>query len=234
MKTNSTALTIGVIFAAALVVFNAPWGPSHAAEGQSIEPPGESRIRGDGLELETLLERFTQVPGISAEFREEKRINLLRDPLVSEGSIVFAPPGRLVRRTRIPTASVLLISGSRLSYLANGERRSLDVDSHPMIRATTDIFRLVLAGDSQALRSRFEVRTENLGNDQWEIALQPKLAPLTDTISEIRIEGNVDRISKIHIGEINGDETTTTFSSMDTNRQFSISEAEQIFRLPDS
>ncbi len=232
MKTNPPKLTIGIIFAAALVVFNAPWSLSQAAEGQSTGSLDESRSREDWLQLEILLEHFTQAPSISAEFREEKRINLLRDPLVSEGSIVFAPPGRLVRRTRTPTASVLLISGSRLSYLANGERRSLDVDSHPMIRATTDIFRLVLAGDSQALRSRFEVRTKILGDDHWEIALQPKLAPLTDTISEIRIEGSVDRLSKIYIGEINGDETTTTFSAMNTNRKFSVSEAEQIFRLP--
>jgi hypothetical protein len=234
VKTYSTKRTIGIVFAAALAVVTAPWSSSQAAPGSPTEFADNSGSQTDERQLELLLERFTQAPGISAEFREEKQISLLRDPLVSEGSIVFAPPGRLVRRTRIPSASVLLITGSRLSYQAGGERRSLDVDSHPMIRATTDIFRLVLAGDSTALMSRFDVQTSILGDDQWTIALRPRLAPLTDTIHEIRIEGSADRLSKIYIGEINGDESTTTFSDMDTNRQFSIDEAEQIFRLPES
>jgi hypothetical protein len=231
---NSTQLMAAIAFAAALAVVDTSWSLSQAAEAEGTGTMGKSRSRDDGPQLEVLLERFTQVAGITADYREEKRMSLLRDPLVSEGSIVFAPPGRLIRHTRIPAASVLLISGSRLSYMANGERKSLDVDSHPMIRATTDIFRLILAGDSQALRSRFDVRTATRGDDQWEITLQPKLPPLTDTISEIRIEGSVDRLSKIYIGEINGDEATTTFSAMDTNRRFSVSEAEQVFRLPDS
>ncbi len=47
------------------------------------------------MTLDQLLARFAGMSGLSAKFREEKRMALLAAPLVNEGILYFAPKGRL-------------------------------------------------------------------------------------------------------------------------------------------
>ena len=63
-----------------------------------------------------LLERFRKVPGLYARFREEKRIALLVDPLVSEGTLHFVPPERLAKHVLQPAKSSVLIDGGVLRF----------------------------------------------------------------------------------------------------------------------
>ncbi|MEM9195672.1 MAG: outer membrane lipoprotein carrier protein LolA, partial [Myxococcota bacterium] len=72
------------------------------------------------LSLDRLLEGFSEMPGLSARFREEKRIALLAVPLRSEGEIHFAPPGKLLRRVNQPTESAALIEGDTLTLVSGG------------------------------------------------------------------------------------------------------------------
>src|SRR4051812_34136298 len=66
--------------------------------------------------LDALMARFRAIPGLSARFREEKRIALLARPLVSEGTIHYAPPGRLARHQLTPTISSVLLEGATLRF----------------------------------------------------------------------------------------------------------------------
>ena len=184
--------------------------------------------------LKVILSRFASMPGLSARFREEKRIALLRDPLVSEGSIYFAPPESLARYVRTPVASVVLLVGDRVSYDFKGDRGELDIDSHPMIRGMSSIIRLLLAGDADALTRLFEVKTVIADSDDWEIFFLPRLATLRKTIASVRVRGTGGKLRDLRVAEHNGDETTTIFSDVDIARSFSSNEAENIFRLPES
>lgn len=174
------------------------------------------------------------MPGLSAEFREEKRIALLRDPLVSQGSIYFAPPDRLARYVRTPVPSVVLLIGDRVWYDFRGDRGDLDLDSHPMLRGMSSIFLLLLAGDVEGLGRLFDMKADIAESGRWEIILRPSQQPLRESIESMRVSGTGAQISELHIAERNGDETTMHFSAVDSARRFSASEAEQIFRLPNS
>lgn len=171
------------------------------------------------------------MPGLFAEFREEKRITLLREPLVSQGSIYFAPPDRLARLTHSPAPSAILLIGDRIAYEDRGERGSIDIDSHPMIRGMSDIFRALLAGDGDALRTVFEVQSLPRDGEGWEITLRPRHAPMRDSISAIRVQGTDAHLTELHIAERSGDETTMEFSAVDTERRFSADEVAKIFGL---
>ncbi len=80
------------------------------AHGSTVIP-GEDP---GALSVDSLLSRFAAVPGLEARFREEKRIAILAAPIVSEGTIHFVPPARLVRKTVTPQSSTLLINGETL------------------------------------------------------------------------------------------------------------------------
>ncbi len=183
--------------------------------------------------LQSILARFAAMPGLSAEFREEKRIALLRDPLVSQGSIYFAPPDRLARHVRTPIPSVVLLIGDRVSYDFKGNRGDLEIDSHPMIRGMSSIFRLLLAGDAEGLERLFDVKAEIVESGRWEIVLRPSQQPLREAIESMRVSGSGARLGELHITERNGDATTMKFSAVDSARRFRTGESDQIFRLPD-
>ena len=64
--------------------------------------------------LEALLGHFAASPGLRAAVEEEKHISLLREPLVSHGTIAFVPPGLLVRVIDEPVSSLLVIDADGL------------------------------------------------------------------------------------------------------------------------
>ena len=205
--------------------------PSSAA----VDGVASSRPRAvESAPLQFILDQFADMPGLSAKFREEKRIALLREPLISQGSIYFAPPDRIARHVQTPVPSVVLFIGNRVSYDFKGERGDLDIDSHPMIRGISSILRLLLSGDAEGLERLFDVKAHTAPSGRWEIVLRPSQRLLRERIEMMSVSGTGTQLREFHIAERNGDETTMYFSSVDTTRQFSTREAEQFFRLPDS
>jgi outer membrane lipoprotein-sorting protein len=201
-----------------------------AAATSAAEPPAPPP-----RSLESLLAEFRALPGVSARFREERRIALLREPLVSSGTVYFAPPDRLVRHVEQPIASTALIEGGELRFGAAGTERSLDLETHSAVRGFVDGFRLLLAGDLAALRQLYEVHLEAPpgAEDAWEVALRPSHEPLRTAIESIRMSGRDRRLLALRIRERNGDETRMDFSDVRTDRRFSDAELAELFRLPD-
>ena len=68
------------------------------------------------MTLDQLLARFAGMSGLSARFREEKRMALLAAPLVNEGTLYFAPKGRLARHITTPAPATVLIDEGSLRY----------------------------------------------------------------------------------------------------------------------
>ena len=118
--------------------------------------PAAARTNDD--ELTTLLARFAKSPGIFARFREEKHIAMLQAPLVNEGTIHFAPPGRLARHTTRPIASTLLIADNHVQFSDGTNGDSVDLGTNPVARAFVESFVMLLAGDRAGLERYFTLR----------------------------------------------------------------------------
>ena len=65
--------------------------------------------------LEKLLEEFRKSPGFSANFVEEKRILLLKEPVRNEGRMYFAQPRSFARWVDRPFPSQVLLLEQRRS-----------------------------------------------------------------------------------------------------------------------
>jgi len=184
--------------------------------------------------VDALLARFRSVPGLEASFREEKRIGLLAAPLVSEGTIHYAPRARLVRHTRTPARSTVLIEGDRLRFGDENGEQAIDLASSPVVRSFVDSFLKVLAGDRRALERIYRIRVMGRAGvaDGWEITLVPKNQPLSRIIRELRMSGAGILLERMRIVETSGDETLTTFSRVNARRRYSAAEIARIFRMP--
>ncbi|MEE2703863.1 MAG: outer membrane lipoprotein carrier protein LolA [Myxococcota bacterium] len=198
---------------------------------------GSDDSRGDAAaevaelpDVESILAELARVPGLSARFREERRLSLLKRPLVTHGSLHFAPPDRLVRRVDAPTASVLLLSGNRLTIEDSRGRKTLDIETLPTLRVFADSFRLILAGKLAELREFYRIRREPAaGQGAWRLRLEPRLPSLAKVISAIEVEGSGRTLREIRISEVAGDSTWIQFSEVDAGRRFSRDEMVQLF-----
>ena len=182
--------------------------------------------------LEDLLARFRAMPGLQADFREEKRFALLDAPLVSEGTLHFAPPGRLVRHTTTPVRSTVLIDGDRLAFGDEQGQAELDLTQRPVVRLFVDAFVKLLAGDQPALERLFALEHAQGGDDAWTLVLRPLVPPMKGIIDRMELRGHGLVLDRLLMVEVGGDETLTTFTRVDVERRYAPDEAARIFTLP--
>lgn len=189
------------------------------------------------MTLDQLLARFAGMTGLSAKFREEKRMALLAAPLVNEGTLYFAPKGRLARHITAPAPATVLIDEGSLRYADAGGSETLTLDQNPVLRLFIDSFVKIFAGDREALARMYTMELVGLpagadGAPRWSLRLRPRVAPMTQVIERIDIEGHEVVLETMRIVEIGGDETITTFSEVDAARRFTDQELAALFSLP--
>jgi len=186
---------------------------------------------GSAMTFSELLRRFAAMPGLEARFREEKRIALLEAPLVSEGTLHFAPPDALVRRIQSPTPTTVIIDGGQLRYGDGRRTGQVDLDANPLVRHFVESFVYLLAGDEAAIRRLYDV-TFTPSADGWELVLVPRREAMRRVLREVRVRGRGVVISQTRILEVSGDETLTTFTDVNTARRYTAAERARLLRLP--
>jgi hypothetical protein len=212
----------------AFAVLVAALAPAGAPVARAQDKPPAAAAPG----LDALMARFRAIPGLSARFREEKRIALLAKPLVSEGTIHYAPPGRLARHQLTPTISSVLLEGNTLRFGDGTSEERVDLGASPVVRAFVDGFLQLLAGDRASLEKAFAIEHRPGGGDRWEIVLRPKLPAIARIIKEMAFAGEGVVVARMRLLEATGDEAITTFSEVDPRRRYTPAEAQQVFRLP--
>jgi outer membrane lipoprotein-sorting protein len=180
--------------------------------------------------LDSVLARFARIEGLTLHFREEKAIALLSTPIVTEGTLAYARPGRLARRGG---SQAVLIDGGTLRMMDGGHEQHIDLASQPVVRSFVDSFRALLAGDRAALEQSYALTfAAGAEPDAWTITLRPRRAPLDQFLSRIEFRGRGDALLAMVMTEVSGDVTTTTFSDVDDHHRFSASESARVFALP--
>lgn len=184
---------------------------------------------------ESLLARFARSPGLSAKFREEKRMAVLDEVLVSEGTLHFARPGRLARHTLKPARSTVLIENGKLRYGDSAGSREIDLRSNPTLKVFVESLLRLLEGDLTAIKAVYTIDFKAQGpaeKEGWRLALRPRGEPLTRLIERMEFTGEGLVVREMRVIEAGGDVATTTFTDVNPSRAYSEAEIAEIFRLP--
>jgi len=197
------------------------WLGAAGAAPPDAEPPAEH-------DLSTLLGHFAASRGVEASFREEKSLPLLRQPLVSEGLLYYAPPGRLVRFTLRPEATSLLLVGDRLRMQDALGVEEIDLGAHPEARRFVDQLTLLFRGDRDALERSYDVRLEG-NEDAWSLTLVPRGLAQRQLIREIRLRGRAAKLDEMVMTGTEGEVTRTTYERMRSDRPFREDELTALF-----
>jgi outer membrane lipoprotein-sorting protein len=183
------------------------------------------------LDPDQLLQRFRKIQGLEATYREEKRMALLAEPLVSEGTIHYARPGKLARHQIVPEKVSVIITGDALQFGGAHGQESVDLGRNPVVRLFVDSFVDVLAGDRGALEKSYTLGFDDQGDDRWKLRLKPTVAPMDKMIEGITMSGKGVVLESMEIVEVGGDSTRMVFTKVDPRRSYSKKEQREIFRI---
>jgi len=232
----SAARTRGwVMRAAALMMFAAAPTWAGGRHGAVAVAKADDHAKDEAM-MTALLARFAKAPGIFARYKEEKHIALLQAPLVNEGTIHFAPPGRLARHTTKPIASSLVIDDKKVTFGGAEGSESMDLGTNPVARAFVDSFVMLLAGNRPGLERYFTikfaaVRGPKAAADAWHLVLVPRTSPMDKVIKEMTVDGNGLAIKEMVVRESSGDWTRSVFSDVDTDHPYDAAEQARVFRV---
>ena len=180
--------------------------------------------------LEGLLAHLAASPGLRARVEEQKHISLLREPLVSRGTLAFVPPQLLIRVMDEPGFSRLVIDADEFRYQAEGAEGRVEIRAHPPLRALVDGMRQLFAGDADALAKSFETAWQADAADPmaWRLTLRPREAAMREYVSRLEVAGRGFELQELRVVESGGDETRMRFHDVDLRHVFDTEEISQL------
>jgi len=184
------------------------------------------------VDIDALLAGMAKAPGLYARFREVKHITLLKQPLVSEGTIHFAPPSRFARKTEKPFQSTLIVDGNQLQFGGADGHESMNLGTNPVARLFADSFVMLLSGNRAGLERIFKMQLAPKAAGAWSLTLTPRVAPMDKMIKRMELRGRGLTVDELDVYESSGDWTETSFSDVDLNRRYSAADQAKIFTLP--
>jgi outer membrane lipoprotein-sorting protein len=163
--------------------------------------------------VEQLMSALGAIKSSQAAFVEVKHVAILSTPLQSRGRLVYTAPGRLEKHTLAPRRESLVLEGDELT-LERGDRkqrRTLQLQDEPVVRAFVESIRSTLAGDLATLSRYYQVKFDG-GERQWRLTLTPGDPQMREVVSEIRISGSRGAITSIEFIETGGDRSVMTIA----------------------
>jgi hypothetical protein len=153
--------------------------------------------------LTQITTRLAKTPITNGNFRQEKRLKILRKPLISTGIFTYDQGKGVIWKTLTPVPSLLLVNDTRL-LTTQGE---LSVPA-----AFGKVFTAMLGGDLNQLSDGFSIT----GSDQepaWQIELKPKDEQLKKIISSIVLSGD-NELRLLEIQETGGNISQIKFDKI--------------------
>ena len=162
--------------------------------------------------LPQLMASMREVQSATARFSERKFDRLLKQPLLSSGTLIYVAPDQLQKETLVPVRSRLTVKGDRLTVVQpDGKTRDLSLSEYPALGALIESARATLAGDGTTL-ARYYRPTLTGDARGWSLLLEPRDNRLRAILTSIRIQGEGNAIRGIETQEHDGDRTEMTIT----------------------
>lgn len=166
--------------------------------------------------LEQLQQRFASQPVIRANFEQVRTISGMSQPLVSRGQLLIAQQQGLWWHQATPFVMTLILDDKRMVQSMSGQPpQVITADSNPQMFQFNHLLRALFQADEKVLRENFELNFRDQGNDQWQLSLTPKAAPLNKIFNRIDLQGAAF-LNRITLDDKQGDKTAITLSDTRT------------------
>jgi len=144
-----------------------------------------------------------------ANFTEQRFVRGFDGPLAASGTLSFAAPDKLVRRTLSPRPETMAVDGNNLVLSRGGRSRTMALDSVPELLGLVEAMRATLTGNAPVLDRYF--RTTLKGNTgDWTLDLVPIDARLSAQVTSLRLSGRGGNVLGVEMEFRGGDRSVMT------------------------
>jgi hypothetical protein len=157
-------------------------------------------------DISQLMLNLRQVKAATNRFVESKTLHMLKEPLVTSGTLLYVAPDQVEKITLSPQRERLAVKGDTLTLEGGPENRTrvVSLKEHPEIEAIVEGIRATLAGDLPMLRRFYVVNLRGDDRD-WQLLLEAKEPALKKFVESIRIIGSRNAIRTVETAEADGD-----------------------------
>ena len=123
-------------------------------------------------------------PSLQANFREERHLAMLKDPVVNEGKVWFTLPDKIRREIGGRTPSTTVTDGKKVSiYYPNYQQVEIyDLEKRPIIK---DTLRALTAGlNFREVTNYYDIVGSKNGNE-YQLTLTPKTAAVRKLVKTV-------------------------------------------------
>ncbi|MBB5447221.1 MULTISPECIES: outer membrane lipoprotein carrier protein LolA [unclassified Paraburkholderia] len=203
---------IGVMGALAL-----PAGSAAAATASNPAPTNESANsaanNANAALVSQIAAHLAQPKGVRARFTQTQTLAAMKQPLVSNGTLLFFRERGVIWQIDTPYKATYVITDANVAQLdASGHRVSThSAQATRGVAQVSKMMRAMLGGDLSALYSQFDVSAE--GNAaQWRMRLTPNQPQLAQSIKALDMSGG-DYLQSLRITLATGDVTKLEFAN---------------------
>jgi outer membrane lipoprotein-sorting protein len=153
-------------------------------------------------------------PSLQANFREERHLAMLKDPVVNEGKVWFTLPDKIRREIGGKTPSTTVIDGKKMSiYYPNYQQLEVyDLEKRPLIK---DSLRALTAGlNFREVTSYYDMQGSKNGSE-YQITLSPKTAAVRKLVKtvDLTIDENLTPM-RVVVHDNKGQVFTITYTNV--------------------
>ncbi|MBN1406158.1 MAG: outer membrane lipoprotein carrier protein LolA [Calditrichaceae bacterium] len=177
--------------------------------------------------LKTITEKLNTVNNLKAGFKQSRHMEILIDPLVSEGLCYFQKPDKLRWEINQPYQSILIYNANEVAKfdVKDGKSVKLNLGTEDLMREILKQIISWMQGDFSKASEIYDLKIYK--SDTYTLVLIPKSKELVKSIQSIEMTFNKN-LKSISIVRIN--ETTENFIKIEfSNEQNDISLIEKIF-----
>ena len=154
--------------------------------------------------LDDLMTQLASHPTGQASFTETKHLEMLDEPVVSSGTLLYSPPDRLEKTTLLPKREALVLERDRLSVESNGRKHELRLNQYPEVASIVEAIRGTLMGDKTLLQRYYGLQLSG-SEARWRLVLTPADERTQRWVTQIYISGQHNQVTRIETLQSDGD-----------------------------
>jgi len=155
------------------------------------------------------VQRIMLSADVSGTLTQKKYIDVLPQPLLSDGEFDYAQHRGLKWTTLRPIDSLLVLDDQGIRQNVDGET-AWEIDARqPAAVTITRVMAGLLASDWQVLQQYFEI-SGRVNADSWQLDLLPTDAGMQSIVTSLAVTGD-KFVETMIMHEANGDRTEITF-----------------------
>src|SRR3984957_9805736 len=156
----------------------------------------------------------TSQPSLQANFREERHLAMLKEPVVNEGKVWFTLPDKIRREIGGKNPSTTVTDGKKVSiYYPNYQQVEVyDLEKRPIIK---DTLRALTAGlNFREVTDYYDIQGSKNGSD-YQLTLTPKTAAVRKLLQsvDLTIDANLTPV-RVVIQDNKGQVFTETYTNV--------------------